>query len=160
MDLTPWPPEFFERKAGRGCPHCIEGRPSETDHGVRFFEGSSTDGYLQRVAPTPGYAVVIFRERHVPNLHSMTGEEAARFWTEVAVVADAIERTYEPAHLNVQVLGNAVPHVHAHVVCRHNPDPSPSSPLPADAWASAIALHRGEIEAQVQRLRAEIRRAR
>jgi diadenosine tetraphosphate (Ap4A) HIT family hydrolase len=111
--LTSWPLEFFDRKAGRGCAHCVEGRASETEHGVRFFEGASTDGYLQRTAPTPGYAVVIFRERHVPNLHSMTPSERTRFWTEVGTIAQAIENTYEPAHLNVQVLGNAVPHVHA-----------------------------------------------
>ena len=127
---------------------------------MRFFEGVSTDGYLQRTAPTPGYAVVIFRERHVPNLHSMTTGEVTRFWTEVGVVAKAIESTYEPAHLNVQVLGNAVPHVHAHLVCRHDPDPSPSMPLSAEAWASAETLHTAELEQQVERLRAAIRPAR
>jgi len=77
---------------------------------------------------------VIFRERHVPNLQSMTVGEVTRFWTDAGVVAKAIETSYKPAHLNVQVLGNAVPHVHAHLLCRRDPDPSQSLPLSADAW--------------------------
>lgn len=153
MVLDSWPSEFFLRKAGIGCPHCVEGRPPETPHGIRYFEGASADGYLQRTAPTRGYSVVIFRERHVGDMHSMTTDELTRFWSDVATVSRAIERVFAPVHLNLQLLGNAVPHVHVHVVPRYEPDPAPSMPLPAAAWTEAQRVGDDELAAQIAALR-------
>lgn len=150
------PRDFFERKAGHGCPQCDEGRPAETRHGVRYSEGRSTDGYLQRVAPTLGYSVVVFRERHVGDLQSMSTDELARFWSEAASVARAIEITFRPVHLNLQVLGNADPHVHVHIVARYANDPAPCRPLPATCWQQAHTLTDQELTAQVTALRATI----
>jgi hypothetical protein len=81
-------------------PHCVEGRPDQPDHGVRYFKGSATDGYLHRTAPTPSDSVVIFRERHVADLHSTSNGELARFWSEVATMSRAIEAVFAPVHLN------------------------------------------------------------
>jgi diadenosine tetraphosphate (Ap4A) HIT family hydrolase len=114
MDLKPWPVDFAQKKAGIGCPQCDQGRVDETEHGVRFFVGEIADGYLQKSGPTAGYSVVIFRGRHVGAPHEMTGDEHAAFWSEVGVVAAAIERVYRPVHLNFQILGNQDPHVHVH----------------------------------------------
>ncbi len=145
MSTPGWPDAFFDRKAGIRCPQCLEGRPDETEHGVRFFAGASTDGYLQRVAPTLGYSVVVFRERHVADLQSMAVDELARFWSEATTVAHAIETVFRPVHLNLQVLGNADPHVHVHIVARHRDDPAPCRPLPADAWADSRHLTADEL---------------
>ncbi|MFT3855516.1 MAG: HIT family protein [Ilumatobacteraceae bacterium] len=150
--MSNWPAAFFDRRAGVGCPHCIEGRPSETEHGARFYEGRSSDGYLQRSAPTPGYSVVIFRERHVADLQSMNVDELTRFWSEVAIVSRAIGQVFQPVHLNVQLLGNAVPHVHVHLVARYDPDPAPCQPLPSAAWENAQNLGESELRAQLDAL--------
>lgn len=96
---------------------------------IRFFVGDVADGYLQKAGPTAGYSVVIFRGRHVGAPHEMAGDEHAAFWTEVGAVATAIERVYRPIHLNFQILGNQDPHVHVHIVPRHDPDPRCPSPL-------------------------------
>ncbi len=156
MRLTHWPADFLPKKAGIGCPQCELGRVGETEHGVRYFEGVVADAYLQRSAPTAGYSVVIFRGRHVGAPHEMTGEEHAAFWTEVGTVAAAIERVYQPIHLNFQILGNQDPHVHVHIVPRHDPDPAPSLPLPAEAWATSRRLDDVEIARQLDELRAAV----
>jgi diadenosine tetraphosphate (Ap4A) HIT family hydrolase len=62
----------------------------------------------------------------------MTSDELTHFWSAVADVARAIEAAFSPVHLNVQLLGNAVPHVRVHIVARYDPDPAPSRPLPAE----------------------------
>ena len=86
----------------------------------------------------------------------MTTDELTRFWTEVTTVARAIDVVFDPVHVNVQVLGNAVPHVHAHLVCRFDPDPAPCMPLPAETWATAATLDDGVLAAQIDRLRAAL----
>src|SRR5437763_15588338 len=62
-----WPKEFYELKRGEGCPMCKQGRPDETEHGVRFFAGEVVDAYLQRAKIQRGYTVVVWRGRHVPS---------------------------------------------------------------------------------------------
>jgi diadenosine tetraphosphate (Ap4A) HIT family hydrolase len=157
MELRPWPVDFAQKKAGIGCPQCDQGRVDETEHGVRFFVGDIADGYLQKSGPTAGYSVVIFRGRHVGAPHEMTGDEHAAFWSEVGVVAAAIESVYRPVHLNFQILGNLDPHVHVHIVPRHNPDPAPSMPLPAEAWIASARLDEVELDRQCAQLRAAVR---
>ena len=152
MELKPWPADFSTKKAGIGCPQCEVGRVDETEHGVRYFAGSVADGYLQKSGPTPGYSVVIFRGRHVGAPHEMSGDEHAAFWAEIGVVAEAIEAVYRPIHLNFQILGNQDPHVH--IVPRHDPDPAPSMPLPAEAWAASTRLDEDDLAHQIDALRA------
>ncbi|WP_133904857.1 HIT family protein [Actinophytocola oryzae] len=47
--------------------------------------------------------------------------------------ARAVEAVFEPVKLNISMLGNGLPHLHAHVVPRHAvDDPRPNNPLPHD----------------------------
>lgn len=156
MELRPWPADFLLKKAGHGCPQCETGRVDETEHGVRFFVGEISDGYLQKQGPTAGYCVVIFRGRHAGAPQELSPGEHAAFWSEVGRVARAIEAVYRPIHLNFQILGNQDPHVHVHIVPRHDPDPAPSLPLPAEAWVQSKRLTTDEICTQVEALRSAI----
>lgn len=153
MELKPWPADFVTKKAGVGCPQCEVGRVDETEHGVRYFAGSVADGYLQKSGPTAGYSVVIFRGRHVGAPQEMNRDEHAAFWTEVGIVAEALEALYRPIHLNFQILGNQDPHVHVHIVPRYDPDPAPSMPLPAEAWSASRRLGEVDLANQIKTLR-------
>jgi diadenosine tetraphosphate (Ap4A) HIT family hydrolase len=109
---------------------CAEGRPDVDPVGnVRFFAGLGCDAYLQREAPALGYTTVRWRGRHVADLGEMTGDELAGLWTDVARVARLLEDAFAPCHLNYEVLGNLVPHVHVHIVPRYLDDPCPNAPL-------------------------------
>ncbi len=152
MELFDWPSDFLTKKRGENCPQCTAGRVAETEHGVRYFAGSVSDAYLQRGGPTLGYSVVVFRGRHVGDPQSLTAAEHAAFWSEVGIVARALETVFAPIHLNFQILGNQDPHVHVHIVPRYNPDPAPSLPLPAEAWAASSTLSSGELAAQISAL--------
>jgi diadenosine tetraphosphate (Ap4A) HIT family hydrolase len=125
---------------------------------VRFFAGSWADAYLERRPPQPGTVVVIFRGgRHVAEPSDFTDEELAGYWADVRTIAQAIDGGYGPCQLNYMTFGNAVPHVHTHIVPRYSDDPAPGRPLPDDVFASATALADGDLADQVDRLRRHIR---
>ncbi len=123
-----WPADWEERKRGKDCPMCASGRIEEDRFGARIFAGRVSDAYLQRADVQRGYAVVVWRGRHVADPTELTDEEAAAYWLEVLRVARALERYFRPIKLNFDTLGNAVPHLHTHVVPRYCDDPNPGAP--------------------------------
>jgi len=109
---------------------CAEGRPDETPWGDRIFAGEVSDAYLQRADVQRGYTVVIWRGRHVAEPTELSDEEASRFWREVLRVGRALEAHLGPVKMNYELLGNSLPHLHAHVVPRYADDPRPGWPFP------------------------------
>ncbi len=100
-----WPSDWAERRLGKGCPMCGQGRPEENEHGIRVLGGRFSDAYLQRASWQRGYTVVIWRGRHVAEPTELAEEEAAGYWREVLRVGSALERHYQPVKLNYQILG-------------------------------------------------------
>lgn len=147
-----WPEDWEERKAGAGCPMCASGRVEEDSHGARFFAGEYTDAYLQKVEFQRGYTVVIWRGRHVGEPTEMTDDEAMAYWLEVLAASRAIEKHLGPAKLNFQLLGNAVPHVHTHIVPRYTDDSAPGRPIDFPG-PQAKPRPRAEFEADLEALR-------
>jgi diadenosine tetraphosphate (Ap4A) HIT family hydrolase len=124
-----WPAAFYALRRGEGCPLCGP-RPSETRYGIRFFAGAACDAYLQRAAIQRGYTVVIWRGRHVAEPTDLTRDEATAYWLELLRVGSALERHLQPVKVNYDILGNAVPHLHTHVIPRFADDPRPGWPFP------------------------------
>jgi diadenosine tetraphosphate (Ap4A) HIT family hydrolase len=60
----------------------------------------------------------------------LTAAEVAAYWFDVHTVARMIEHVFAPCHMNYQLLGNSVPHLHVHLVPRYVDDPAPGRPLP------------------------------
>jgi diadenosine tetraphosphate (Ap4A) HIT family hydrolase len=116
--------------ARQGLPDVRQGRPDEGEHGIRVHAGRYGDAYLQRATWQPGYTVVTWRGRHVAEPTELDDEEACGYWREVLRVASALRRHYRPVKLNYQTLGNAVPHLHTHLLPRFRQDSAPGRPLP------------------------------
>jgi diadenosine tetraphosphate (Ap4A) HIT family hydrolase len=141
---------------GRDCPMCAEGRPDVSHDGARVFASDVVDAYLRRENVAPGYTIVVWRGRHVAEPTELSADEAARYWLDVLRVARALSECFEPAKLNFMTLGNAVPHLHTHVVPRYVDDPDPGRPLrhwdrdeprriPDDEYATQVAAVRAAI---------------
>jgi diadenosine tetraphosphate (Ap4A) HIT family hydrolase len=108
--------------------------------------------------PQPGTTVVIFRgARHVADPCDFTDEELTGYWTDMRAIARAIEGVYQPGQLNYMTFGNAVPHVHTHIVPRYLDDPAPGRPLPDEVFRNAPELAEGDLADQVKRLRRQLR---
>jgi diadenosine tetraphosphate (Ap4A) HIT family hydrolase len=125
-----WPPSFYALRRGEGCPMCAEGRPDETEFGIRIHAGEVSDAYLQRAAVQRGYTLVIWRGRHVAEPTELSEDEAAAYWHDLLAVGRALERVLEPVKLNYETLGNSLPHLHTHVMPRYADDPRPGWPFP------------------------------
>ena len=108
---------------------CAEGRPEDNGFGTRVFGGGVSDGYLQRAdVGQRGYTIVIWRGRHVADPTELSQDEARTYFAEVLRVARALEAHYRPIKMNFEMLGNALPHLHTHVVPRYLDDGAPGSP--------------------------------
>ena len=109
---------------------CRQGRLDETRWGVRIFEGEVSDAYLQKAGVQRGYSISIWRGRHVAEPTELEREEATAYWLEVLRVGRALEERFRPVKMNYEVLGNAQPHLHTHVLPRYADDPRPGWPFP------------------------------
>jgi diadenosine tetraphosphate (Ap4A) HIT family hydrolase len=125
-----WPDEFYELRRGEGCGMCSQGRPDETEWGIRIFAGEVSDAYLQKVGYQRGYTVVVWRGRHVAEPTELDPGEAAAYWLEVLRVGRALEQHLGPVKMNYDLLGNSLPHLHTHVLPRYADDPRPGWPFP------------------------------
>jgi diadenosine tetraphosphate (Ap4A) HIT family hydrolase len=123
-----WSSRWDAVRSGRSCPVCEEGRPDEADGRLRIFGGEVIDAYLDRDDAVRGYALAFFRGRHVVEPTELVDDEAQRFWRELLLVARAIEAEYSPVKLNLMFLGNAMPHLHAHLIPRYRDDPDAGGP--------------------------------
>ncbi|HKE77221.1 MAG TPA: HIT family protein [Acidimicrobiales bacterium] len=155
MSEQTWPEQWFTWRDGDGCPMCglIRQGADEDEWGARYLAGEAADAYLQRRPFSAGYSVVMFRGRHVADPIDLTDDELAGYWRDVRAAGRAIRAVFGPCHLNYQLLGNSVPHVHTHVIPRYPEDPAPGRPLPV-AWEGPPALDGEEFARQLARLRA------
>lgn len=137
-----WPEDWDSRKRGEGCWFC------GSQFGEPFHVGVVGNAHLERHSVARGHTIVVFRDRHVADFTSLSASEAASYWCDVQTVARMIERVYAPCHMNYQLLGNSVPHLHVHVVPRYLDDPAPGRPLPFEP----VLVEPAEFDRQVQRL--------
>lgn len=151
-----WPDDWEDRRAGIGCRGCTAW-PDEDQHGVRYLSTDHADAYLQCLSPAPGYSIVVFRGRHVSDPSELDDRETLAFWSAVRIAARAIESVFDPCHLNYQLLGNEMPHVHVHIVPRFPDDPSPGRPLAAASWDNAVELTPEALAEQVAALTGAVR---
>jgi len=124
-----WPADWNERVRGKDCPMCVEGRPDEIRGTIRIATSKVSDAYLVRNdVGQRGYCVVIWRGRHVSDPTELSKDEASTYFDEVLRVARAVERLFKPIKMNLEMLGNSLPHLHTHVVPRHLDDGEPGHP--------------------------------
>jgi len=134
---------------GEDCPLCEECRSAER---VNEYGYTVADLRLSRLRLAanqfpPGYCVLICT-RHVREPYHLTREEQGLFFDDMLCAAQAIERVFNPAKMNFQLLGNLVPHLHAHIVPRYYGDPAPGRPL--DLGEQVVRLTPQEYEERVR----------
>jgi diadenosine tetraphosphate (Ap4A) HIT family hydrolase len=83
--------------------------------------------------------------------HHLTRDEQALFFGDLVLASQALEQVFRPDKMNLQMLGNAVPHLHAHLVRRYHGDPAPGRPI--DPLADIVILFESEYEERVEQIR-------
>jgi diadenosine tetraphosphate (Ap4A) HIT family hydrolase len=154
-----WPEDFYAVRDGVGCPMCAEDGPEDTGFGLRFVAGRVSNAYLQRASIQPGYTVVVWTRPHVVEPTELTASHAAAYWADVLDAGRAIETYFQPVKMNYQTLGNALPHLHTHIIPRYADDPAPGEPFPFPDRDTGV-IPDDEFRATVESLRRMAARAR
>jgi diadenosine tetraphosphate (Ap4A) HIT family hydrolase len=68
--------------------------------------------------------------------------------------ARALDRVFAPTKMNYQILGNLVPHLHAHLVPRYHGDPAPGRPI--DPNLQVVTLTPGEYQERIPHIQAAL----
>ena len=140
---------------GEDCPLCATARSTDApdEYGYTIADLRLSRLRLASNQFVPGYCVLICT-RHVIELYHLASEERTLFFDDLARAAAAIARVLTPIKMNVQILGNAVPHLHAHLIPRYYGDPAPGRPL--DPGLRTVMLTSAEYQERVQRIQAAL----
>ncbi len=76
----------------------------------------------------PGYTVLLSK-LHAVELHELGEAGRMQFLRDMAVVAEAVYRAFNPLKLNYELLGNLDSHMHWHIFPRYAHDPDPKNPV-------------------------------
>jgi diadenosine tetraphosphate (Ap4A) HIT family hydrolase len=142
---------------GEDCPACAEVSGAGQDNGEGYFVADLRVSRLrlQREQHVPGWCVLLLR-RHVREPHELPEAERIAFFEDMVRVGRALEQVYAALKINYSVLGNIVPHVHAHIQPRFYGDPYPGGPVSSPGPGEAVALTGDAARHQILRLRAAL----
>jgi diadenosine tetraphosphate (Ap4A) HIT family hydrolase len=128
MDETTW--DRFAH--GIGCPLDAP-RPSSNEHWEFVAQLSVSSLYLSTNQTYRGHCQLVFDPRHVARLDELSADEWKAMSIDLRRAQIAILRTVKADHVNVESLGNIVPHLHWHIVPRYRDDPRWGLPIWRDS---------------------------
>ena len=156
----------FARRLPRMAQHP---QPCEICTRIRDIQNHNHPGFIAEL-PT-GYAVLgdsqFFRGYTVflcktpaPDLEDLPHEARFQFLREMALVSEAVSHVVKPHKMNVESLGNIVPHLHFHLFPRFLSENEPQKPvwlvMPQGESAEKYALNAARDGALISAIRAEI----
>ncbi len=68
---------------------------------------------------------------HEEQLHQLPNKQQTSFLQDATTIGKALAKTLEPDRVNYELLGNAQPHLHWHIIPRYRTDPMWGRPI----WA-------------------------
>jgi diadenosine tetraphosphate (Ap4A) HIT family hydrolase len=107
------------------CPACTGQWPALEQ---RIADCGTSIAYLHDDQFFPGWTFLVLK-RHATELWQLEPAERGRLIEEVTRVARAVSVAFDAVKMNYELLGNAIPHVHWHLVPRRADDPSPRVPV-------------------------------
>lgn len=103
-----------------------------------------------------GYCVLVYR-RHVVELYDLDADERRQLIEDISQVAQAIAKQCHPEKFNYEMMGNAVPHLHCHIVPRYRNDGYWGGPLWWRPLEKISRLAEAEYKALAERLQIALR---
>ena len=110
-----------------GCPLC------ETDGGLLIFKNDHLRVIQAVEVDLPAFYRVVWNA-HVAEFSSLSPSERNTCMNAVVTVEQVLREHLQPTKINLASLGNAVPHLHWHVIARFDWD----SHFPGSVWAAPL----------------------
>jgi diadenosine tetraphosphate (Ap4A) HIT family hydrolase len=139
---------------GDGC-QMDAPRPASNDFWDLVARLSVSSLYLAKNQTYLGQCSLIFDLRHVARPDQLTASEWSAFCADLFAAQLAVIAVTQPDHINVESLGNVVPHLHWHIIPRYVGDPRWGMPIwttPLSAMAET-RLEPADREALLRQLR-------
>jgi diadenosine tetraphosphate (Ap4A) HIT family hydrolase len=130
-----------------GCPLC------ETDGGLMVFKNDQLRVIQAREEGFPAFYRVVWNS-HVAEFSDLSHEDRHTCMNTVVTVEKTLRELLQPTKINLAALGNAVPHLHWHVIARFDWD----SHFPGSVWATAQRATDAEKLAQLASQCAQVNR--
>jgi len=130
MDETQWD----DWAKGAGCPFDAP-RPESNSHWDFVSSLTVSSLYLSGNQTYRGHYLLILDLRHATRPDQLSSEEWGAFCADLYVAQKALMDVLRPDHINVEILGNVVPHLHWQIVPRYRDDPRWQAPI----WTTTIA---------------------
>ena len=108
-----------------GCPLC------ETDGGLLVFKNDQLRVIQAVEAGFPAFYRVVWNA-HVAEFSDLSRDERTTCMNAMVMVEKTLREQLRPTKINLAALGNAVPHLHWHVIARFDWD----SHFPGFVWAA------------------------
>jgi diadenosine tetraphosphate (Ap4A) HIT family hydrolase len=119
---------------GTNCP--FDGSRAESNDHWDFVASLLVSSlYLQKNQTYHGHCILIWDTRHAVRIDQLSSGEWAAFCADLYVAERAIMQTLNPDHINLEILGNVVPHLHWQIVPRYRTDPRWEGPI----WTTTVA---------------------
>ncbi len=138
---------------GDDCPACTEIHSGATDEGYVIARLQLSHLRLQRNQFVSGYSALVCTQ-HAPEPYHLSSEDQALFFQDLVRATQALDRVFGPIKMNVNLLGNLVPHLHAHLVPRYYGDPAPGRPI--DPGLQVVTLAPDEYQERVRQIQAAL----
>ncbi len=110
-------------------------RPNSNEHWDFIRALSISSLYLSKNQVYRGYSLLVFDARHAERLDELSAAEWSAFSHDLFVANRAIHQAVRPDHVNVELLGNVVRHLHWHILPRYRTDPRWGAPI----WTHTLA---------------------
>ena len=110
-------------------------RPASNEHWDLVATLSISSLYLTTNQTYRGHCQLIFDARHATSPVELSAAEWTTYCTDLRAAQRAIVGVVQPDHLNIELLGNVVPHLHWHVIPRYRTDPRWGQPI----WSTPLS---------------------
>ena len=130
MDKSQWQ----SLVSGAGC-QMDAPRPESNDFWDLVAPLSVSSLYLVKNQTYRGQCSLIFDVRHAARPDQLSADEWAAFCADLYAAQRAVVTVTRPDHVNVESLGNVVPHLHWHIIPRYVGDPRWGMPI----WTTPLS---------------------
>jgi diadenosine tetraphosphate (Ap4A) HIT family hydrolase len=125
--------DWDQLAAGQDCAFDAP-RAAHTSEWDEIAKLDASTWYLPVNQSYRGHGILVFDLRHATRLDQLSGTEWLAYAADLQRVVRATVQVCRPDHVNVESLGNLMPHLHWHVIPRYKDDPRWGAPI----WAAGL----------------------
>ncbi|HBL83354.1 MAG: hypothetical protein A2Y17_05300 [Clostridiales bacterium GWF2_38_85] len=98
--------------------------------------------------------------KHVTELYQLPHDFMMKYLEEMALISEAVSKAFNSDKMNYELLSNGVPHLHWHLIPRHDGDSPQKGPIwwvpREEMYSDAVKPTEAELNEMVNKLRHEL----